>query len=251
MKQRIIGIMGAMPEEINGLIDLIEDKEEFRFGHRLYYQGTLHGHQVVAVVSGWGKVAAATTVTNLIAHFQISELIFTGVAGAISHEVSIGDIVLAKRLIQHDMDARPLIPQFEIPLLGKAFFEIQPHALQKSIAAIQKVLDQDGDFQRELQHKFNINKPTFHVGDIASGDKFFSTSQQKNGLKHILPTILCVEMEGAAVAQVCEENNLPFTIVRTISDGADDASVIDFQAFISEIASHYSVKIVQELLREY
>jgi adenosylhomocysteine nucleosidase len=250
LKQRIIGIMGAMPEEINGIIDLIEDKEKFHFGHRLYYKGTLQGNQVVAVISGWGKVAAATTVTNLITRFQISELIFTGVAGAMNHNVAIGDIVLAKRLIQHDMDARPLIPQFEIPQLGKAYFETRLNDIQKAASAIQNVLDYDEVFQTQLQAKFNIDKPTFHLGDIASGDQFFSNGQQKSNLLKMLPSILCVEMEGAAVAQVCEENKIPFTIVRTISDGADDDSVVDFQTFITEIASHYSIRIVQELLRQ-
>src|SRR6478752_8004470 len=115
--KKTIAIMGAMPEEIDGVVALLDNCTEFSIGQRTYYSGQINDIDTVVVFSRWGKVAAATTVSALIHHFQITELIFTGVAGAIKDNLKIGDIVLAKRLIQHDMDARPLMNQFEIPLL--------------------------------------------------------------------------------------------------------------------------------------
>ncbi len=114
-----IGILGAMPEEINGIVSLLKDKTEVVKGMRTYYLGSINNIEVVVVFSRWGKVASATTVTHLIVEFGITELFFTGVAGAINPDLNIGDIVIASSLIQHDLDARPIMKRFEIPLLGK------------------------------------------------------------------------------------------------------------------------------------
>lgn len=130
MKDRIIGIMGAMPQEIDGVIKLLENPKEITLGMRSYTSGTINNIDVVVVFSRWGKVAAAATVSTLIHVFNVTEVIFTGVAGAIDPTLNIGDIVIAKRLYQHDMDARPLMQQFEIPLLGKTFFECDTEQLK-------------------------------------------------------------------------------------------------------------------------
>src|ERR1700754_2022194 len=116
MAERIIGIMGAMPEEIDSITELLSEKRELSTGRRTYTIGKLNGIMTVVVFSRWGKVAAAITVSTLIQKFKVTEIIFTGVAGAIAPQLRIGDIVLGKRLIQHDMDARPIMKQFEIPL---------------------------------------------------------------------------------------------------------------------------------------
>ena len=120
----LLGLMGAMPEEMDKIIDALTDKKVVERGSRLYYRGKLYGQEVVAVFSRWGKVAAATTATNLIVEFGVDRIVFTGVAGAISDDLNIGDVVIAQRLFQHDMDARPLMRRFEIPLTGKTSFEI-------------------------------------------------------------------------------------------------------------------------------
>ncbi|CAN1559742.1 5'-methylthioadenosine/S-adenosylhomocysteine nucleosidase [Flavobacteriaceae bacterium] len=119
MTSKRIGILGAMPEEISGVVTLLKNKEKVVKGMRTYYIGTINEIDVVVVFSRWGKVASATTVTHLIVEFGITQLIFTGVAGGISPEVSIGDIVVASSLVQHDLDARPIMKRFEIPLLGE------------------------------------------------------------------------------------------------------------------------------------
>lgn len=238
--------MGAMPEEIEGVINLATNKKEFIFAGRTYYQGYINNTKVVIVISGWGKVSAAVTANTLIQTFGVSEIIFTGVAGAIHPALRIGDVVIGKRLVQHDMDARPLIPQFQIYSLQKIFMETHKDQLQKATAAVNNVLEH---LDLEIIKEFCSQKPTLHIGDIASGDQFFSSQKQKENLLSHFPTILCVEMEGASVSQVCCEYDIPFTIIRTISDQADESSPVDFLAFMDHVAKFYAVEVVKQLLQ--
>lgn len=245
MKEEVIGIMGAMPQEIDGIISLMQNRKTIESGMRVFHTGELNGKKVVAVFSRWGKVAAATTVTTLINKFQISKLIFTGVAGALQPHLNIGDFVIAKRLIQHDVDARPLFKQNEIPLIGKTYFNCDNGLLLNVEKAIVSVINQ-GKSHRHLEEK--IAKVFF--GDIASGDQFFSSSKQKESVLSILPDALCVEMEGAAVAQVCYEYQIPFVVVRIISDAADDNAVADFELFVSEVVENYTKPVFLELFKQ-
>lgn len=254
MREKIIGIMGAMPEEINGVVGLLSDCKESSMGMRTYYAGHINGIKTVVVFSRWGKVAAAATVATLIHQFNITELIFTGVAGAVSDQLQIGDIVIGQRMIQHDMDARPLMPQYEIPLLEKTFFDCDQTLSALAVKATAMLLKNNNLHQlisKEELLAFNIETPRLFIGDIASGDQFFSGNQQKLGLINRLSTILCVEMEGAAVAQVCYENEIPFTVIRTISDAADEQSHIDFPSFINTIAGRYSKAIISNIYNSY
>ncbi len=247
----ITGIMGAMPEEIEGITQIIDNRTEVALGGRIYHLGTINGCKVVVVFSRWGKVAAAATAATLLLKFKVNELIFTGVAGALSAELNIGDIVVGRRLYQHDMDARPFIPRFEIPLLGLMNIECKPPCVEIANNAATRVLvrerlggisNHNGFVAVEPKH------PKVHVGDIASGDRFISSSTDRMVLKEILPSVLCVEMEGAAVAQVCHEYDIPWTVIRIISDTADDSAAHDFQHFIKNIASGYTVEIVREMI---
>ncbi len=250
MHEKIVGIMGAMPEEIIGVVKLLFNRQEVVIGRRTYFTGTINRIKTVVVFSRWGKVAAATTVSTLILTFNITQLIFTGVAGAINDALKIGDIVIAKRLVQHDMDARPLMAQFEIPLLGKIYVDCDEQAVNIAQQAVNDLLD-----NKQLHNiisstelaLFNITKPKFMMGDIASGDQFISNSNNKNAILKNLPAVLCVEMEGAAVAQVCFEYDIPFIIVRTISDAADEQSHINFPLFISTISSRYAIEIIKNI----
>lgn len=252
MKKRTIGIMGAMPEEIEGVITLLSNCKESLMGKRTYFLGLINGIDTIVVFSRWGKVAAATTVNTLIHEFKITELLFTGVAGAISPNLKIGDIVLATRLIQHDMDARPLMNQYEIPLLSKTYFESDSNHLAIASKAISTLVESksfNADIGNQELSEFGISQPKLFMGDIASGDQFFSSKEQKEALNNQLPNILCVEMEGASVAQVCYEYDIPFSIIRTISDVADDQSHIDFPSFIKKISSKYSTEIVKNIYK--
>ncbi len=246
--------MGAMPEEIDGIRSLLKEETRVTIGMRTYSVGKLNGITAVVVFSRWGKVAASITVSTLILEFKITELIFTGVAGAIDPQLRIGDIVLGRRLIQHDMDARPLMEQFEIPLLGKTFFECAADRIDIAEKAILDLLEKNhlhaAIGSGEL-NKFGIGVPRLFVGDIASGDKFFSNTRDKDDLLAKIPSVLCVEMEGAAVAQVCYEYDIPYTVIRTISDAADENSHIDFPSFIKEISSKYSLEIVKNIFLNF
>lgn len=250
MQKRTIGIMGAMPEEIDGVVALLSNCKMTEKGKRRYFSGQINGIDTVVVFSRWGKVAAATTVATLIHEFQITELLFTGVAGAIHSELKIGDIVLAKRLIQHDMDARPLMKQYEIPLLSKTYLESDSTHLAIASKAINTLIENKrlhAVIDDASLVEFRISHPKLFIGTIASGDQFFSSNAQKHALTEQLPEVLCVEMEGAAVAQVCYEYEIPFSIIRTISDVADDQSHIDFPSFIKKISSKYSTEIIRNI----
>ncbi len=246
-----IGIMGAMLQEVADIVAILDHKKEYHLGKRIFYTGLIRETEVVVVFSRWGKVAAATTVSTLIHSFNITELIFTGVAGAINNQLKIGDIVIGEKFFQHDMDARPIMKEFEIPLLGVQFFEVP----KEKIHAIQNKITPIFQNKRHYQHfsdsditTFGIQAPSIHIGDIASGDHFFSDAASKKNLQIKLPTILCVEMEGAAVAQVCDEHEIPYCIIRTISDEADEQSSVDFMSFANRIASKYSLLMIRQLI---
>jgi adenosylhomocysteine nucleosidase len=240
--------MGAMPEEMDKILSEITDKEILERGGRLYYRGKLYGQPVVAVFSRWGKVAAATTAVNLIVEFNVERVVFTGVAGAISPDLNIGDIVIAQRLFQHDMDARPLMRRFEIPLTGKTSFEVLPQNVELMSNAIHNFLKNCKKFRKELA-KNDIVHPKMMTGDTASGDQFFADKEKKDNLQRDLPSVLCVEMEGAAVAQVCEDYGIPFIVVRVISDGADENAHVATMDFVNQHAGDYSLSILKEYIQ--
>lgn len=250
MKNKVIGIVGAMPEEIEGIAALIQNCKETTRGRRTYYTGQINGIDTVLVFSRWGKVAAAITVTNLVVEFNVTELYFTGVAGAVNNSLHVGDIVVADKLIQHDMDARPLMAQYEIPLLGKTYFEADKEQIEVSVGAVQDCLasaEIHNAIDADTLQMFGIKQPKVLTGNIASGDKFVSGDKYREELIANLPNILCVEMEGAAVAQVCYEYGIPFSIIRIISDSADEHAHFSFADFIKKVAGIYSLSIIKQI----
>jgi adenosylhomocysteine nucleosidase len=251
MADKRIGILGAMPEEINGIVALIKDKKEVVKGMRTYYIGTINNIDVVVVFSRWGKVVSATTVTHLIVEFGITQLIFTGVAGAISSNVAIGDVVIADSLVQHDLDARPIVERFEIPLLGKKVLCPPRKLVDFAFGCVNGIVSSGGLFgllSSKEQQQFFLKSPKVAIGQIASGDQFFSSNIDKDNLLKMLPDVLCVEMEGAAVAQVCFEYDIPYVIIRIISDDASENSVVDFNEFVTQVVSKFGVAIIQEMI---
>lgn len=242
-----IGIIGAMHQEVDKLIAEMLCQQQTVKGKRTFYEGTLYGKQVVLVFSRWGKVAAATTVTQLIVEFGVDCVIFSGIAGALSPQLAIGDVVIGHKLFQHDMDASPMMPRFEIPLIGKSYFETEEAFVKKAHQVVEKFLQTETVFLSKLA-TFSINAPKVMIGDIASGDKFINSYADKQLILEGLPSVLCVEMEGAAVAQVCYDFDVPFLVIRIISDAADDNATVDFPLFLDTIASEYSLQILKQLL---
>lgn len=240
----MVGIISAMQEEIQALLHELQGVSKTVKGMRTYYTGTLFDKKVVLVFSRWGKVASAATTTQLINDFNVKEIIFTGVAGAIHPKLNIGDIVIGKNLYQHDLNAFPFYEKFEIPILKKKFLETNDSA--KMLKATNAFLATYHQYiVPEDSQLFDIQLPKVVYGDIASGDQFISSLKKIKKLNKKLPTAICVEMEGAAVAQVCFEYEVPFSIIRVISDKANDNATIDFPKFANSIASKYALGILK------
>ncbi|MGH8217357.1 MAG: 5'-methylthioadenosine/adenosylhomocysteine nucleosidase [Steroidobacteraceae bacterium] len=247
----MLAIVSAMPEEIALVVDALARVETRELGRRVFHAGTFHGVEAVAVFSRMGKVAAAATITQLIASYPVSRLLFSGVAGGVRRGLAIGDIIVASALIQHDMDASPIFPRYEVPLLGQARFETDADTRERLLAAAHGFLAHDLRTYvagRELEF-FDVSSPQASLGVVASGDKFFASALEVEELRGRLPETACVEMEGAAAAQVCAEYGIPFGVVRTISDSADENSVHDFPRFAREIARHYSAGTLERFAR--
>ena len=243
-----IGILAALREEAAHLLeDLEPGGRRTQIALRDYTAGTIHGHDCVIVLARVGKVAAATTATALIERFGADRLIFTGVAGGVAPGLRIGDIVIADALVQHDLDARPFFRRHEIPLLGTSHCATDAGLTDRLEAAARAFLD--GPMRQrispEVCERFGLDRPRVHRGLIASGDQFIGSAAGVAALREALPDALAVEMEGAAVAQVCHEYGIPFAIMRTVSDTADEQAHQDFPAFLVEVASHYAHGILQ------
>jgi adenosylhomocysteine nucleosidase len=247
----IYGIMAAMPEEIEGVIKLVENPEVKFIGGREYTLGTIHDKNVVVVFSRWGKVAAASTVTTLIDVFHVNQIVFTGIAGGIHPDLKVGDIVVASSCVFHDMDTRPLHQRYVVPLLNKKYFDVfvADGLIEKlqSLFINENILNIVG---QEWTERFNLTSVLVVNRTIASGDQFVNSIEARSDIKLNLSEVACVEMEGAAVAQICYEHEIPCTIVRTISDSADDSAAVDFEPFAKHVASNYSIAIVSALLSD-
>jgi adenosylhomocysteine nucleosidase len=248
----MIGILSAMAEENDSLTKQMVRAEISEAGKRAYHSGLLWDVPSVVVFSRWGKVAAAISATFLISKFNVSEIIFTGVAGGADPRLKIGDVVIGNNLYQHDMDASPFFPRYEIPLLGVRGIQTDQNRRRALLKAAQNFARQDmaNAVSAEVLRDFGISQPQVIEGDMASGDKFVADKGEIHSLRNSLPSVACVEMEGAAVAQVCFEYGVPFSIIRTISDSADEAAHIDFPRFVNLVAKVYSHGILKHLLGE-
>jgi adenosylhomocysteine nucleosidase len=247
-----LAIMGAMPDEVAHLIEELRDRKTVTRGGREYHRGVLWGHEAVVVFSHWGKVASAMTATALIGEFGADRVVFTGVAGGIDPSLGVGDIVVATQLVQHDLDARPLFARYEIPLLGRTRLDADP-ALRASVrdaaAAFVDDLARAPDSPTAAAIRAaGVGAPRVVEGLVASGDQFFASDAARAALRRDLPDALCVEMEGAAVAQVCVEHGVPLAVVRTISDAAGEHAAVDFTTFLTAVASTYSHGILRHWL---
>ena len=244
-----LGIISALHQEQAGLIDLMQNKSTLTRGMRNYTGGRLGDTDTVCVLSRVGKVAAAATAATLIEHFGVTHIVFTGVAGAMDESVQVGDIVVADALVQHDMNASPLFPRFEIPLLGQSHFASDLSLTEQLLSAAQSFVEQDlGNVLSEHDRtQFHLERPRVHRGLIGSGDEFIHNRDRREALRTQFPDLLAVEMEGGAVAQVCFEFGVPFAVIRTITDGANEGAPHDFMKFIERVASRYAFGIVRRL----
>ena len=242
-----LAIVSAMHEELRALLPRLEGAAVRRLGGRDFHVGRLAGREVVLVLSGIGKVSASATAALLIDRFQARALLFTGVAGGLGEGVRVGDVVVADALLQHDLDASPLFPRWEVPLTGRSRFATDTALRAALAAACDEVLAQP----RPGLASLGLHEPRRHTGLVVSGDRFVSSSAESGALRAALPDALAVEMEGAAMAQVCADFDRPLAVLRTVSDRADDDAHVDFGRFVAEVAAEYSRDIVLKALHAH
>jgi len=230
MKLQNIGIIGAMEEEIALLRQKASIIDTEQIIGVTFYKGTLYDKKVVLVKSGIGKVNAALCAQILIDRFAVDCIINVGVAGAVYKELSIGDIVISKDAVQHDMDTSVFgDPIGIIPSMEESYFKADKTLI-------------------ELAEKCSMSltsKAKVFLGRIASGDQFISTPQ---GKERIWQTVqgYCAEMEGAAIAHTCYLNQIPFVIIRSISDDAEDKAHIAYEQFV-KIAAANSSELLEKM----
>ncbi len=241
-----LGIISALQEEQQGLVEAMHGAATLTHGMRDYTLGKVAGIDAVCVLSRIGKVAAATTATMLVEKFGVTHILFTGVAGSGDAGVRVGDIVVAETLVQYDMDCSPLFPPFEVPLTGLSHFPVDQNLSQRIAEAAAGFIDNDMEnaITPAVRDEFKLERPRLHRGLIASGDRFVGCPKQLASVNASLPGLLAVEMEGAAVAQVCYELGVPFAVIRTISDNANEKAATDFMQFVKLVAAQYAFHIV-------
>ncbi|GAB3464592.1 5'-methylthioadenosine/adenosylhomocysteine nucleosidase [Massilia terrae] len=247
-----LGIISALAEEQQGLVEAMESPSRLIHAKREYFVGQLWKIDAVCVLSRIGKVAAAMTATTLVEKFGVTHILFTGVAGAGDKNIKVGDIVIAESLVQHDMDASPLFPRFEVPLTGRTHFMADHRLGQGLLEAAQWFLDNhlEEAISETERAAFQLAQPRIHRGLVASGDLFMKDKEHLNKLNGELPGLLAVEMEGAAVAQACHELGVPFAVIRAISDNANENAATDFMRFVKSVAAQYAFHIVRRFCEQ-
>lgn len=245
-----VGIVGSMNETTILLKNDMVIRAKYELAERIYYEGQLYGHDVVLVVSRWSKVAAAITVTTLITQFHADIILFTNVAGAAANKLNIGDVVIVEEVLHYDLDARPSFKLHEVPQLKMIRFRSNEKIRESAAISAKRFLTEQLEkiaSKKDLD-KFQIKNPSVYIGTSGGGDQFIADPDKIAQLRNDIPGLLCIEMEGAAIAQVCYEHNVPFAIMLTISDKADKQAHFDFQEFLAKFAGYYSKEIVRGVI---
>lgn len=228
--QMKIGIIGAMDVEVAELIELMDNIKKEEISGITYYEGNLQGKDVVVAKSGVGKVHAAVCTQTMILKYSPDAIINTGVAGSLSSELNIADLVISDKVVQHDFDTSGIGDPIGL-ISGINLIEI-PCAIK-----LVKKIEQSAKL---------IEGTNVIVGTIASGDQFICNMTKKEYIVEHFDA-LCAEMEGAAIGHVCYLNNVDFCIVRAISDKADGSAHMDFPSFV-QIAAKKSTKLINNFL---
>lgn len=226
-----IGIIGAMNDEIAALKDAMDIEYTETFCEITYYVGALDGKDIVLVQCGMGKVNAGICAEVLIAHFNAKCVINTGVAGSMDNDLDILDFVVSTDAVQHDFDVSPIgFKRGEIPYTGKISFEADKELVSKAVLALTPY----------------VKGSKIMEGRVCTGDQFICSEEQKDTILSNFGG-LCCEMEGGAIAQTCYLNDVPFVIIRAISDKADHSASMDYDVF-EPIAAERSASAVIHLI---
>lgn len=224
-----IGIIAAMPEELKLLVEHLEmAKKHQRLGH-VYHTGRIGHHEVVLVESGIGKVMSAMSVAVLANDFEVTAVINTGSAGAVAPGLEIGDVVVADRLVYHDVDVTAFGYDYGQMARQPLYYEASRYLVEEMKAVLEKT------------------QQTSRVGLIATGDSFIAGQDKIDQIKQHFPDVLAVEMEGAAIAQAAHSLVLPFMVIRAMSDTASHDANITFDEFILEAGKRSAETLIQLL----
>ena len=244
---RHVGVIGAMAEEVDRLHQRLDADSVTEHAGRRYRHGLLAGQRVTVVQSRIGKVAATLTAASLVRDHDVDAIVFTGLAGALHDRLAIGDVVVATDLVQHDLAGPPqMFVRGEIPLLGVVDLPTDAGLTAVAIAAANDFLGDglDSIVTSEQLAELGVGRPVVHTGRVATGDEFIE-GDLKEVVRRRVPDAVCVDMEGAAVAQVCHElGGVPLCVIRAISDLASGTASVDFPRFLDRLASHYSEEIL-------
>lgn len=228
-----IGIIGAMDEEVSQIKDKMESVKVLKKANMEFYSGNLMGKDAVVVRSGIGKVNAAICTQVLIDEFQVDVVINTGIAGSLRSEINIGDMVLSTDALQHDVDVTSFGYDYGvIPRMETSVYEADKLILTKAEEICKKVNPDIG----------------VHLGRVVSGDQFIGDKSKKNWITEQFKGY-CTEMEGAAIAQTAYLNDVPFLVIRAISDKADDSAHVDYDVFEAQAITH-AVNLITALISE-
>lgn len=228
----MLGIIGAMDEEVKAIIDKMQDTISVTKAGMTFNKGTLNGKDVVVVRSGIGKVNAGLCTQILVDDYKIDAVINTGIAGSLKAQIDIGDIVLSSDAVYHDMDATGFGYEYGvIPRMESSVFKGDTRLIELAKECCMRV-----------NKDINV-----HVGRIVSGDQFVSDKAKKDWIDEHFDG-MCTEMEGAAIAHAATLNNIPFLIVRAISDKADNSATMDYGEFEKQAIIH-SVNLMVELVK--
>lgn len=228
-----IGIIGAMDKEVAGLKNEIKLKEIKKIGGIEFYTGSLQGKEVVLLKSGVGKVNSAMATDILIREFKVDKIIFTGVAGAVNNKLNVGDVVISTDLSEHDFDTTAFGEKIgNVPGSDNGKFHADQKLISLAEISAQKVLGKNHVFR----------------GVIVTGDQFIADKDKVKFLEKEFGA-WAVEMEGASVAHVASLYNVPFVVIRAVSDKADGSAHVTYEEF-SDKAAENSVKIVMEMLKK-
>lgn len=232
MTWKKLALIGAMNEEIELLVAHMANVRETVKAGITFREGTYFGKEVVVCRTGVGKVNAAVTTQILIDAFAVEAIIFTGVAGALDPELNIGDLVVSTECMQHDMDVTPLgFARGIIPYEAKSVFAADVKLVELAAASGEKL------FPGKVKQ-----------GRVLSGDQFIANREVVADLHKTLEGV-CVEMEGASVAQVCSMNAIPYVVLRSMSDKADGSAHVNFGEFTVQ-ASENSYKMVEDIVKQ-
>jgi adenosylhomocysteine nucleosidase len=226
-----IAILGAMDEEVKLIKESLEDLQQVTYSHLVFYTGKLHSHDIVLVKCGIGKVAAAVATTMIIEKFDPDYVVNTGSAGGFDKDLNIGDIVISDVVTHHDVD---------LTVFG--YVPGQCAGMPENYVCNEQLIEAAEKSAKQIDG-VKVKK-----GLVCSGDSFVGSDELAAATLQKFPSMMAVEMEGAAIAQTAYLMGIPFLVIRSLSDIAGKTSTVSFQAYLEKAAKN-SAQLVMGMVK--